>query len=247
MDAATWQSCGDTDQMLRWLIESGKATDRKLRLFGCACCRRVWPLLVDERLRHTVEVAELLADGLADESDWNEACAAARVALSNMILRKRQVAALVLRLGERDLRNAAGPIAREVALAFARHQATDFELLLPYDLTEGRRQWAPKLDLHAYDRLSFQEEHHLCTLLRDIFHPFRKGAINSEMPWRDEKVERIAQELCMERDFMPERMGLLADALEKTGCNDEEVLAHCRAGGVHVLGCWVLDLILGKS
>jgi hypothetical protein len=42
-------------------------------------------------------------------------------------------------------------------------------------------------------------------------------------------------------------MPLLADALEEAGCTDQEVLKHCRSGGEHVRGCFVVDLILGKQ
>jgi hypothetical protein len=51
--------------MLRFLI--GKASDRKLRLFGCACSRRHWNLLSPDSLKRAVEVAELFADGLASK------------------------------------------------------------------------------------------------------------------------------------------------------------------------------------
>jgi hypothetical protein len=41
-------------------------------------------------------------------------------------------------------------------------------------------------------------------------------------------------------------MPIVADALEDAGCTDADLLAHCRAGGPHVRGCWAVDLLLGK-
>ena len=35
------------------------------------------------------------------------------------------------------------------------------------------------------------------------------------------------------------------DALQDAGCEAPEVLQHCRGGGEHGRGCWVVDLILG--
>ncbi len=42
-------------------------------------------------------------------------------------------------------------------------------------------------------------------------------------------------------------MPILGDALMDAGCDNEEVVSHCRSNGLHVRGCWVLDLILEKS
>jgi len=39
----------------------------------------------------------------------------------------------------------------------------------------------------------------------------------------------------------------LHDALLDAGCDNEDILAHCRSEGPHVRGCWVVDLLLGKE
>ncbi len=41
------------------------------------------------------------------------------------------------------------------------------------------------------------------------------------------------------------RLPVLADAIEEAGCDDAELLAHCRGGGGHVKGCWAVDSVLG--
>jgi hypothetical protein len=43
------------------------------------------------------------------------------------------------------------------------------------------------------------------------------------------------------------RLPILHDALPDAGCNDEDILAHCRSEGPHVRGCWVIDQILGMG
>jgi hypothetical protein len=43
-------------------------------------------------------------------------------------------------------------------------------------------------------------------------------------------------------------MPILADALQDTGCDSEDVLSHCRdVHATHVRGYWVVDLVLGKE
>ena len=65
MAEVEWVNCTDPMPMLRFL--PNRAIGRKLRLFTCACCRRVWPFLPDQRSREAVEVAERYADGMASD------------------------------------------------------------------------------------------------------------------------------------------------------------------------------------
>jgi len=57
-------------------------------------------------------------------------------------------------------------------------------------------------------------------------------------------VTALARIIYDERAF--DQMPEVADALEASGCTDDELLAHCRIGN-HVRGCWVVDLVLGKE
>lgn len=70
MTEADWLGCTDPELMLDYL--RGRTSDRKLRLFACACCRRIGHLW-DGRARNTVEVAELFADGVADQKKLDAA------------------------------------------------------------------------------------------------------------------------------------------------------------------------------
>jgi len=49
MTESEWLSCSAPVQMLRAL--RGRVSDRKMRLFACACCRRVWRFIPDPRYR----------------------------------------------------------------------------------------------------------------------------------------------------------------------------------------------------
>jgi hypothetical protein len=81
-------------------------------------------------------------------------------------------------------------------------------------------------------------------VLHDIFgNPFRP--VTFESVWRPSTAVGLAESMYSTRDFAA--MPILADALEEAGCDNSDVLAHCRGPGPHVRGCWVVDLVLGTA
>jgi hypothetical protein len=58
-------------------------------------------------------------------------------------------------------------------------------------------------------------------------------------------VPRIARGIYEGHRF--EDLPILHDALLDAGCDNQDVLDHCKDPGPHVRACWVLDLLLGKE
>lgn len=82
-------------------------------------------------------------------------------------------------------------------------------------------------------------------VLRDIFvYPFRPAPAIKAACFSP-AVVALARTIYEDRAF--DQMLDLACALERAGCTDPEILAHCRGTSPHVRGCWVVDLILGRS
>jgi len=81
-------------------------------------------------------------------------------------------------------------------------------------------------------------------ILRDIFgNSF--CPVTSVAGWLNTNIVALAQAIYDDRAF--DRMSILADALEDAGCANQDILNHCRQPGVHVRGCWLIDLFLGKE
>lgn len=83
-----------------------------------------------------------------------------------------------------------------------------------------------------------------CRLVRDIFgNPFRPVTFDPD--WRTTTAVQLARGMYEGRDFAA--MPILADALQDAGCDNADILDHCRGPGPHVRGCWVVDLVLEKE
>lgn len=83
-----------------------------------------------------------------------------------------------------------------------------------------------------------------CGLIRCVFgNPYRSTTFDPK--WLTPTVVALAGGIYAERAF--DRMPILADALEEAGCNEMEILRHCRGTDPHARGCWVIDALLTKG
>jgi hypothetical protein len=220
--------------MLRFLGD-GRSL-RKHQLFAAACCRRVEHLLIDRRSVASITVAESFADGLIDEEARYQANADAYRAWEELPVD----CGPELEPGDPGFFRSNLGLAQFRAADAAHHAslrgggAADLrarEAMFEVDATQGRPLWQAEKDAQR-------------DLLRDIFgNPFRPVAFDPA--WRTSTAVALARQMYESRDFA--LMPILADALQDAGCENEDVLAHCRGTGPHVRGCWVVDLVLGKS
>jgi hypothetical protein len=207
--------------MLSFLRRQGKLTDRKTRLFAVACCRRIWPLLKDERSRVAVEVAERLADGLCSGEELDSTITQA-LDLYEEEPTSRIAAASLLTV---DFPLLAHKIAHEVA---------ETTTLAQQDTKRASRENA--------------------RLLREIFGPLPFRIVTlppSVRTWNNGLIKRLAEQAYQHRllpsgHLDPERLAVLADALEEAGA-DSELVAHLRGPGPHIRGCHVVDLLTGRE
>lgn len=216
MTESEWLACEDPELMLTFL--EGRASDRKLRLFAVACCRRLWHLLRETPSRQAVLTAERFADGLATPQELEDA---------------QEEAVDVGREGD-----GRGPVAcchlrpdGSYPVEAAQYVAGEMIDVMDVRQELSDEEWQSELRAEA-------------EVLKDIFgNPFRPASIDPA--WVSPNIVALAQVIYEERGF--DRMSELADALEAAGCHDANTLGHCRQPGPHVRGCWVVDLILGKS
>jgi len=136
-----------------------------------------------------------------------------------------------------QVRNLGGLAAKFAASKSARHGAA-----LVVDAAGQAAACPPDQE---YDPSKWELEwREQCGLIRDIFgNPHCDTKV--ELSWLTASVATLAQIIYDDRDYG--RMPELAEALEKAGCANVEMLNHCRYPGPHVRGCWVVDAILRKG
>ena len=234
MTEKQWRECLDPERMFQFFARAASA--RKLRLFCCACCRRIWELLPTES-RAGVEVSERFADGLVS-------AAKCRVAFE-------QAEAVALERGRPWSPDAFTYATSSAGDASTLH-ATTVPMAISAASTASKAVGCAAGEIASdedYDRTSDaaarQEVVEQSRLVRDIFgNPFRPVAFDAA--WRTSDVVLLANGIYEEKAF--DRMPILADALQDAGCDSDALLSHLRdTSATHVRGCWALDLVLGKQ
>jgi hypothetical protein len=224
MNRRQWLICKKPETMLQFLQD--RMTHRKLRLFICGYCRRIWPLL-NEKSQKVVEAGERFADSEISNKD-------------RAALHKASEMSVPINLAGSALVDNRW-LSKQVA-AFLKHSTVfaGFRAAFQADPNGGLNA------IIASKPLQGDERGAQCDLLRDLFAPFHTATIDRVLlPWNSGTIPKLAQVIYAERCFGD--LPILADALEEAGCTDAAILDHCRSGGEHVRGCWVVDLILGKS
>jgi hypothetical protein len=240
MTEAEWLASENPDLMLRhvgkWsrfrglLARAGSASarsrQRKLRLFACACCREAWDSLGDLG-QQAVEVSGRFADALATREELIAASSAAMAAAYYLPSWRAWTPVFVALdptgFPEDDQLFGAASAASNVATA-----GTLSAVIAAFQGTNC-------------------EPARICDLMRDVVgNPYRPSGRNGAwLAWNGGTIPKLAAAIYKDRAF--ERLPVLADALEDAGCTDSAILTHCRGPGPHARGCWVVDLLLGKS
>jgi hypothetical protein len=236
---AEWSKYTKPSAMLEAI--HGKLSDRKLRLFSCACLRRVCEKLPVGSFRQTIEETERAAEETAGESHeagpwW-------------LRLHTDPVWASLL-IGEVDVY---GGVKSILVLAAQTHaKAPEASWLNAY--TAADPIWRSDVAQKWLTAGSKEEESAQSSLLRDVAGiPSRRICLEPALlKWNDGVVAKLALS-AYEQRIMPEGtldnnlLAILADALEEAGCTDADILGHLRGPGPHVRGCWPVDLILSKD
>ena len=244
MTEPEWLACENPADLLA--ATPGVVSARKHRLWACAVARCDWDELVvyDEYggiypgIQLAVVAAEQFCDGIlgpdelaraGPDAAWalqlEQSMSQSRESIEAFFFKEWGVLAVAADIVPESARAVAAIAERLKAYSASAH-AQLAELLLP--LVEGERK---QLRL-------------LAGLFRELVgSPLQPATLDPS--WRSATVVALAEQMYASREFSA--MPILADALQDAGCEEADILAHCRGPGPHVRGCWVVDLVLGKG
>jgi hypothetical protein len=238
-------------------------------------CRRCLAATPNDRFDSAREMADALRSavgGIVTEADWLACTDPARMLmhLCNLHSSARKLRLFACACVGPDLYSLLEPSKNAVLVAerFADGQATEQELN-----DAANEAWAaaddsladpifaaaccaekdaPQAALKTAKYVSVTLQ---CRMLHDLFGPtpFRTPEIGPAWrSWKNGEVVRLASRFYDAKTFTWTEsrwdiMEQIADLLEQAGCKDEALLTHCKTTNRHSKGCWVIDLLLGKT
>jgi hypothetical protein len=189
-------------------------------LLACACCRHIWRWITDSRSRAAVEVVERNLDGVPPGA-LKGAHRAAGMAV--------------------DDATSCDPLTLEAA--WAAYRTID---------AAGRRsdretEWVLRRVIHHTSRvldLAGAPPLDVEWMVADLTPHDGVPVDPAWLRWRDGVVAQMVRAIHEEWRF--DELPILADALEEAGCDNADLLAHCRQPGPHSRGCWAVDALRKK-
>ncbi|QEG31959.1 hypothetical protein GobsT_68070 [Gemmata obscuriglobus] len=257
MTEADWWATSYPDKLLNWLFYTAQASERKFRLFSLACCRQVGDLLADSAFPQLLVLMEVLADDPVDAAKIERLRRAGRDNLYSVSSAHRtpkwhaRNAALC---GTGALWEGRGWQSRPAYWEYVYQNSEGGWLLGPFPHVVSEAVFCAHPRSEQAEALA-----HQLRVIRDLFGPLPFRDITVPQAWLTSDVLALARGIYDEHAF--ERMPILADALQEAGCDNDDILDHCRhepffvggdapkhrsAASGHVRGCWVIDLLLRR-
>ena len=233
MTEKEWLASNNLGEMVYFLPTQN---ERKWLLFAVSCCECIRNLLHDSRSRNALDLVERIADAKSSHNELVAAHDAACTALADSRPERKmhpvEDIARVIAIPTLDAKGRAQATAGWVSSVVGESA---------WKAASGQnRRYQKKMREAAWRDESVKQ----CNLLRDIIgNPFRP--VTLDRAWLTPNVVALAQSIYDDAAF--DRLPVLADALEKAGCTNADILSDCREPGPHVRGCWAVDLVLGKE
>lgn len=245
MTEERWLKCSNIWELTEYLHKHG--SERRLRLFSHACCQRLRPLGFEELFERGLAAVEARAEGACSVEELSDLHTQLRERLDEIEAALRDADGMLHTNWHSCL---AAAVMFAVQPMYARRElnagvtSTMGSLAFNAQGAVANPVWERTRSRTETDLVNDAESLQQVALVRDIFgNPFQP--VTFEPSWRTTAVDGLATGIYEEKAF--DRLPVLADALEDAGCSDGDILDHCRSQGEHVRGCWVVDLILGKS
>jgi hypothetical protein len=225
MEEHDWFLCNNPVDLLNYL-DTGTTkhpvmSDRKLRLLAVAYGRTVVKKLADQRSRLAIKIAEKFADGLVTKAELSAAAHGAWEVTDGVNWADCKPAFMAWVASDTHIRNSLVNNPHLMPLS------TEQQIKLIYDIFGNPFKPAYRCQLcNGTGQREESDEYERWTV--------ECGCKKRPVPltWITQNVIRLAQTIYDSNVFTPDRMSILGDAIEESGCANQEVLLHCR--GLHL-------------